>query len=471
MTLTTQFTRFWGGATLLLYALLLQSCQPHSVSATKEAFGAQEWQHYFGEVGPAPDLPKDITQILDTRCPFWPGRKVRDTHLLVLIPAKVDGEPFTLSLLSELIKSPKGGVETQYRYYNGEVQSQVGNNAPAGSYWLLMTRKVLPESRDKTYTDQKAIVAGHASCTGLSYELPKALEAATAILMHHVRTGERLYGGNPHIWTRCQELIRHRSEDVPLLVGGFASSGLGVSRDSFVGSFLNFGVAGCRKFEAFFSASSEAFGVQEWQHYFGELGEPTPDLPEDITQILDIRCPFWPERKVRDTHLLVLIPAKVAGKPFTLNLLGELIKAPKGGGSKTKYRHYNSAVQSQVGNEASAGSYWVLLTHGVLPESRNKTYAAQKELVAGHARRTGLHYELPKTLEAATAILTHYVRNGERLYGNKSWTYTRCQELIHYSFGDYPSVVGGFESSGLFVFNDRYVNDDCSGVAGCRKFF
>ena len=170
---------------------------------------------------------------------------------------------------------------------------------------------------------------------------------------------------------------------------------------------------------------------------------------------------------------MVLIPAKVDGKPFTLNLLGELIKAPKGGGSKTKYRYYNNDVQSQVGNEAPASSYWVLLTRDVLPESRSKTYTAQKALVAGHASRTGLSYELPKTLEAATAILTHHARTGEHLYGNNPWTWTRCQELIRYNSSDYPSVVGGFVSSGLYVDSaDVHSSSGIGlGVAGCRKFF
>jgi hypothetical protein len=77
-------------------------------------------------------------------------------------------------------------------------------------------------------------------------------------------------------------------------------------------------------------------------------------------------------------------------------------------------------------------------------------------------------------LEAATAILTHHVRTGERLYNkdNYPWTYARCQELIRYKSKDVPSVVGGFGPSGLctYVSSIRY-DYDYIGVAGCRKFF
>jgi hypothetical protein len=208
-------------------------------------------------------------------------------------------------------------------------------------------------------------------------------------------------------------------------------------------------------------------GEVEWKYYFGKVGA-TPDLPSDMVTILDSPCPFWPSKKVRDTHLLVLIPATVDGAPFSLNLLKELIQHPKNGGHKTKYRYYASDVQAQLGASSLAASYWLLMTRDVLPGSRDKTYANQKKLVAAHARRTSLPYELPTALEAATAILAHHVRNGERLYSknNNPWTYTRCQELI---YGEYPAVVGGFEPSGLDVSLYGYVRND-RGIAGCRKF-
>ena len=75
-------------------------------------------------------------------------------------------------------------------------------------------------------------------------------------------------------------------------------------------------------------------------------------------------------------------------------------------------------------------------------------------------------YELPSVLEAATAILMHHVREGDRRFGDHPWTYTRCQEVVD---GRYPAVVGGFESSGLCIGTGRYVNHH-SGVACCRKF-
>ena len=91
-----------------------------------------------------------------------------------------------------------------------------------------------------------------------------------------------------------------------------------------------------------------------------------------------------------------------------------------------------------------------------------------KALLSGHVDRTGLQYAPPRVLEASTALLTHYVRSGERLYSDDPYTYTLCQEEIPGRFGNDPAYVGGFAAAGLCVY--YYGIDVNRGVAGCRKF-
>jgi hypothetical protein len=216
-------------------------------SLALKTLGEVEWKHYLGDVGPVPNLPSDIDAVLGSPCPFWPKKKVRDTHLLVLIPATVDGVPFTLNLLGALIQHPKnGGHRTKYRYYGGEVRDQLGEKSPDRSYWLLMTREVLKGSRNKSYADQKGLVAQCAEKTQQPYALPSVLEAATAILMHHARTGERLLGDDPPTYTRCREWVVYRGVNYPATVGGFESSGLVVYHNCY--DYHIYGVVGSRKF-------------------------------------------------------------------------------------------------------------------------------------------------------------------------------------------------------------------------------
>jgi hypothetical protein len=60
---------------------------------------------------------------------------------------------------------------------------------------------------------------------------------------------------------------------------------------------------------------------------------------------------------VQDTHLLVLIPSTVNGSAFTLDLLGELIQTPSGGGHSTQYFLYDDEVQQSLGEEYPISSY------------------------------------------------------------------------------------------------------------------
>ena len=196
------------------------------------AIGPKQWAQHFGEVGGAPPLPADIDKILNSPCPFWEGKQVKDTHLLVLVPATVNGRPYTLDLLGALIS-----------YYAGSVKEKLGSQSPRKSYWVLMTRDVLKGSRGETYDAQKKLVATHAHRIGVPYEIPHVLGAVTAILLHYVCTGEPIYANNPWTYTRCKEKVGWKND--PVLVGGFSSGGLDIS-DSFVE--YGVGVSCLRKF-------------------------------------------------------------------------------------------------------------------------------------------------------------------------------------------------------------------------------
>jgi exonuclease VII large subunit len=99
------------------------------------AFGAKAWGQYFGEVGQEPYLPSEIGQILNRTCPFWPGKQIKDTHLLVLMPSRVDKQFFTLDLRGRLMQKPKAGsYSTKYRYHSDDVQHVLGDQSSDNAY-------------------------------------------------------------------------------------------------------------------------------------------------------------------------------------------------------------------------------------------------------------------------------------------------------------------------------------------------
>ena len=179
---------------------------------------------YLEDSGYIPPLPKNITEILQAPCPFYPDKKVEETHLLVLIPKTVNGKPFTLNLLQELIQNPKEKNRTCFMCLPKYIKKDFGDAQVEKSYWMLMTKEVIPESLNKTYEEQKELVQNQDG-----YEIPGTLEATIGIFMHYFKTGERLYEIDPQRSTRCKETLCSIGSRFPLRVGDFAPAELSLS--------------------------------------------------------------------------------------------------------------------------------------------------------------------------------------------------------------------------------------------------
>lgn len=100
--------------------------------------------------------------------------------MLTLIPQTVDGEPLTLKKLGELIKKPREGNATKLLVDGRIIPNQT-------SYWVLMTKDVLPDTCNYTYHDQRG------SVNVQNYDAPTVLEATVSILMEYVESGTRLF--------------------------------------------------------------------------------------------------------------------------------------------------------------------------------------------------------------------------------------------------------------------------------------
>lgn len=210
-----------------------------------------------------------------------------------------------------------------------------------------------------------------------------------------------------------------------------------------------------------------AFGKEKWTTYFGDIGEQPP-LPPNIRQILKSRPSFLNGNSVEETFILVLIPSSINGKPLTLNSIGSLVKLRLQGNSiYDGYRYIGSEIIAEYGDKSVNASYWVLMSKGILPESRNKNYSAQQELVKKYSEIAQMEYRIPNILEAIVCIFTEFVSSGECLYSDSPWTYTCCQEESQ----GYHVIVGGFNWKGLFVSIDVCGgNDGGRGVGILQEF-
>lgn len=175
-------------------------------------FGRKQWQYHGIQIGNAPALPEGIAEIMEGDCPIWPGKKVSETHRLVLMPETVNGKPLTLNSFSEIGQKKSFSSENGYRYIWNEIVKEIGDTPIGKSYWVLITKELIPESLGKSYDDLQTVLADLSGSSSSDYEAPLALEAAVFLLTQYFEGGTPLFANK---YTRCQEKV----DDEDLCVG------------------------------------------------------------------------------------------------------------------------------------------------------------------------------------------------------------------------------------------------------------
>ncbi len=199
----------------------------------KNFLGAEAWTSQGVDVGEAPPIPSSITsELLESECPLHPGEKIKDTHLLVLVPKSVNGKPYTALELKELCAKRKGSGDRLI--YDGEEWANAWKGQPwastpqSESEWLLIPKsdpdpqKVSEEKhfRSKEIAAQQTVHDTYYP----DYREVKAVELMTAVLLHDLVNGERLLPD----YLRCQEKDASGGR---VCVGYFYADGVGVRAD------------------------------------------------------------------------------------------------------------------------------------------------------------------------------------------------------------------------------------------------
>ena len=200
-------------------------------------------------------------------------------------------------------------------------------------------------------------------------------------------------------------------------------------------------------------------GAEAWRKQGIDVGVEPP-LPSTITEeLLNSACPLHPGGKIKDTHLLVLVPKTVNGEPYTALKLDELCATRKGSGDALIYDGADWATawkENDWASTAQVQSEWVLIPKSDPdPEKvpadkhfRSKDIAAQQNVHETHYPE----YREVKTVERMTAVLLYDLTNKERLVPD----YLRCEE---------PNASGGRVCVGVFDANGLEVDVDCDVIA------
>lgn len=222
----------------------------HRVATKEFAFGPDQYLHFFKKKCiNVPRLPDDIVKILNEDCPIF-GGKVYQHWMLTYIPACFNDDQtdlLTLNALEKLVQAPldvSGGHKTNYCYFY-DVQTRFGDQALGKSLWVLMSKTVVPGTRDKSFQLQQSVVQELREKHKIIYSVPETvLEVAASVSTHYTRTGERcLSSDDPYTYSRVKQTLNGGWAAV---VGGFSQKD-GLNFLCFHFDFDNVGVAVCRK--------------------------------------------------------------------------------------------------------------------------------------------------------------------------------------------------------------------------------
>lgn len=186
----------------------------------KNFFGIEDWSALYG-VNFSQKQLRTIAEfpwgedILNSPCPFYKGKLIRETHGAFLELDRYMGKPLTIMKWQEV--HPITGQPRFYSYpqdcwYKDE---KFANQPTCAFRWYLMPLQIVPDSESKTYQDQVAMLPAE-------YEVPFAIEEVTKDLLYHRKNGTFL---NPSRYGRCQDVS---SSGYRVYVGLFGSYGLDV---------------------------------------------------------------------------------------------------------------------------------------------------------------------------------------------------------------------------------------------------
>jgi len=159
--------------------------------AQKHIIDSNTWSKLRAVDSDIPKVPSHLQKAYDTEdCPYWPGHKVKQTSLLVLVPGKINGEPMSPRSLKEKVEETLGISTIKDPHFF----KSFGDQSIESSYWAIITVNPIPNTTDIKYSDQERMLKP-------GYRRPTIMELVTLF------SGARLNGDNVQhgLFSRCVE--------------------------------------------------------------------------------------------------------------------------------------------------------------------------------------------------------------------------------------------------------------------------
>ena len=205
--------------------------------------GVGSWSSVGVAIKKVPPLPDNIDEILKSNCPYFEGERVYRTHKLVLMPGglSINGQA---GLMMHLRQENKKG---DYSLLWDGISQELANKEVADPYWVLITKKVIPDSPHKSFKKQNELIERFKG-----YEAPSILEAIALVTMDNECSATKEEFLLPGTFTRCAEKVGAWQ----VSVGAFSLSGLRVNNYS--GKHHDTGILAVRRL---YTQDDSSFGL------------------------------------------------------------------------------------------------------------------------------------------------------------------------------------------------------------------
>jgi len=211
------------------------------------AFNPMDWNRYFASglinkfdaQKAFESLPLNIYAILESSSPLHQAKKIMDTHMLIWIPKTISGQVVSINNFAELLKQMEefSDNELGYNYiWDTVAKKQGGSVAEHG--WVLMTKDVLPNSRDFDFGAQQILVGNLNKNENQNWKVPKMAEAAICIYANNLKSGKFSFSNKPFTYTRCQENVKGGQ----VFIGAYDLKGIDIHNFNFY-AHVNIGIA------------------------------------------------------------------------------------------------------------------------------------------------------------------------------------------------------------------------------------
>lgn len=134
------------------------------------------------------------------------GKKIIDTHILILIPSSVNNLRLNLNYFEALLKKAHNSSEPfitlpkkikmsgEYQEENLNDNPHIASITPLRSYWVLMTRDCIPYSENKSFQEQLQLLQEYKkrSICRLNYTPSSLFEGCVSTLSHYTKTNKYL---------------------------------------------------------------------------------------------------------------------------------------------------------------------------------------------------------------------------------------------------------------------------------------